>query len=446
MEKPEDSKNNELICLPESSQERVVIIGGGFAGITLARKLKKAPYQVVLLDRNNFHQFQPLLYQVATCGLEPDSIVFPFRKMFNHQKNFSFRLAEVARIDPSSKSVITDKGLVYYDYLVIATGSRTNYFGLVNVRENSTGMKDVREALNIRHLMLQNLEKAAITCDESEKAALTNFIIVGGGPAGVEMAGALAEFKKFILPQDYPELKAETMNIFLIEATDRVLNSMSTTASEKSLKYLQNLCVTVKLNTAVESYDGVNAKMKDGETKAATMIWTAGVKATFPAGTGNAKTARGGRLEVDEFLQVKGYDRIFAAGDVAAMTSKEYPQGHPMVAQPAIQQGRSIAANLINLQKGKPMKKFVYKDKGSLATIGKKKAVADIKKFHFGGYLAWIIWSVVHLLSIIGFRNRLFVALNWLWSYFSYEKSNRLIIRKYEKQKNLYSEESGLGV
>ncbi|MDX5340345.1 MAG: NAD(P)/FAD-dependent oxidoreductase [Cyclobacteriaceae bacterium] len=436
----------QQICLSESSLPRVVIIGGGFAGIELSKKLKNGPYQVVLLDRHNFHQFQPLLYQVATSGLEPDSIVFPFRKMFSGYKNFVFRLAEVQEVEPLKQRVFTDKGYLDYDYLVLATGSQTNYFGLSQVQENSTGMKNIREALNIRHLMLQNLEKATITCDAREKDILTNFIIVGGGPAGVETAGALAEFRNYILPKDYPELVVEDMNIYLLEAGDRLLNGMSDKASDKALKYLRKLGVEVELNTALTQYNGKEAQTQDGRNmEAATLVWTAGVMGSFPKGMKDASILRANRIETDKYLRVKGYINLFATGDVAAVDDTKHQRGHPMVAQVAIQQGRLLGDNLLRLAQGKKFTAFIYKDKGSLATIGKNRAVADIAKFRFGGYVAWLLWSIVHLMSISGFKNKLFVGLNWLWSYFNYEKSNRLIIRKYdlsaERKSEIFAEQ-----
>ena len=424
------------ICLPYSDLPRVVIIGGGFAGISLAKKLKNGPYQVVLLDRNNFHQFQPLLYQVATSGLEPDSIVFPFRKMFSGYKNFVYRLVEVQEIDPDRQQIFTDKGAISYDYLVLATGSTTNFFGMEQVKNNSTGMKDIREALNIRHLMLQNLEKAAITCDNREKDILSNFIIVGGGPAGVEMAGALAEFRNFILPKDYPELVIDDMNIYLLEAGDRLLNGMSSKAARKAIEYLSKLGVEVLLQTAVTQYDGREAHTKDGKKmEAATLVWTAGVQGSFPSGIVLANVGRSNRIQTDEYLRINGYSNLFATGDVAEVNDTTHTFGYPMVAQVAIQQGKLLGDNFLRLPKGKEVRPFRYKDKGSLATIGKNRAVADLAQLHFGGYAAWVLWSVVHLMSISGFKNKVFVGLNWLWSYFNYEKSNRLIIRKYKKSK-----------
>jgi len=420
------------ICLPESSLPRVVVIGGGFAGISLVKKLKNKPVQVVVLDKNNFHQFQPLLYQVATSGIEPDSIVFPLRKLFNGYKNVFFRMAVVNEIQSESNTIVTDIGAVEYDHLVIATGSTTNFFGLQDVQQHSVGMKTIQEALDIRSLILQNLEKAVVTCDEAERNALTNFAIVGGGPAGVETAGAMAEFKKYILPKDYPELDASMMSIYLIEAGDELLNAMSDKSSENALKYLNKLDVDVRLNTSVQSYDGLNIKTdKAVLLQAKTMIWTAGVKGNVPTGINKENIARGNRILVDDYCSIKGYENIYAVGDIAVIVSDHYPSGHPMVAQVAIQQGKQLANNILLQLQGKERKRFSYKDKGSLATIGKRKAVADIGKLRFGGYIAWLLWSVVHLLSISGFRNKLLVGLNWAWSYFTYDKGNRLIIRKF---------------
>lgn len=420
------------ICLPDNSLPRVVVIGGGFAGISIVKKLKNKPVQIVVLDKNNFHQFQPLLYQVATSGIEPDSIVFPLRKLFNGYKNVFFRMAIVNEIQSESNTIVTDIGTVEYDHLVIATGSTTNFFGLQDVQQHSVGMKTIQEALDIRSLILQNLEKAVVTCDEAERNALTNFAIVGGGPAGVETAGAMAEFKKYILPKDYPELDASMMSIYLIEAEDELLNAMSDKSSENALKFLNKLGVDVRLNMSVQSYDGLNIKTdKAVLLQAKTMIWTAGVKGNVPTGINKENIARGNRILVDDYCSIKGYENIYAIGDIAAMVSDHYPSGHPMVAQVAIQQGKQLANNILLQLQGKERKNFSYKDKGSLATIGKRKAVADIGKLRFGGYIAWLLWSVVHLLSISGFRNKLLVGLNWAWSYFTYDKGNRLIIRKF---------------
>jgi NADH dehydrogenase len=424
----------ELVCLPDADTSRVVIIGGGFAGLALVNSLKNTNAQLVLVDRNNFHQFQPLFYQVATSGLEPDSIVFPFRKQISSNRNTIFRYATVEQIDADQNRVLTNKGVIEYDFLVIATGTKTNFFGLSDIENWGLGMKSIRDSLNIRHMMIQNLEQAAITCDEHEKEILTNFVIVGGGPAGVETAGALAEFKKYILPGDYPEYSSEIMQIYLLEASDQLLISMSDKASDKSLKYLKQLGVNVMLNEAVEHYDGSTISTNSGKKLySKNLIWTAGVTGNFPEGIDKKSIAGGNRLMVDNTMRVKGYPNVFAIGDIAALLTENMPKGHPQVAQVAIQQGRFLGKvirnKMIGLEYDQP---FKYRDKGSMATIGKRRAVADLGKFRFGGYSAWLLWSVVHLFSISGFRNKLMVALNWIWNYFTYDKGNRLIIRNYK--------------
>lgn len=436
------NKSVNPICLPKSNHPRLVIVGGGFAGLALAQGLKKQNIQVVLIDRNNFYQFQPLLYQVATSGLEPDSIVFPFRKQLSRHKNVVFRMAEVESIDVKKNIIQTDKGTLSFDYLVVATGTKTNFFGMTNVEENSIGLKNIRDSLNIRHKMLQNLEQATITCNDNEKDALTNFVIVGGGPAGVEMAGALGEFCKYILPKDYPEYPSSIMKIYLIEGSGQLLSVMSDKSSEKTLKYLKELNVNVILNEVVTDYDGEKVQTKTGQQiLAKNLIWTAGVKGQFPNGiTNDTNVVRGNRLKVDEFLRINGHQHIFAMGDIAAVITDDNPNGHPQVAQPAIQQGQYLAKKLIKIASGQNVKPFKYKDKGSLATVGKRKAVANVGKFDFAGYFAWLLWSLVHIMSISGFRNKLLVGLNWTMSYFSYEKSNRLIIREYNNKKNKQDE------
>ncbi len=422
------------ICLPDSKFPRVVIIGGGFAGLALVEKLKHKKVQVVLFDKNNFHQFQPLLYQVATSALEPDSIVFPFRKQISGYKNVVFRLAEVEQIQPSTNTIIANNGKVKYDYLVLATGTTTNFFGMNSIERNSLGMKDIRDSLNIRHMMLQNLEQAAITCDDEERDALTNFVIVGGGPAGVEMAGALAEFCKYILPKDYPEYPSSIMKIYLIEGSDKLIAAMSDKASTQTLKYLKELNVNVLFNEIVTDYDGHIITTKKGtQIHAKNLIWTAGVKGQLPKGIDKEHLVNGNRLKTNEHLQVEGFNSVFAIGDIAAVINTDTPKGHPQVAQVAIQQGKYLGELLLNIVKDKPIiNPFEYKDKGSLATVGKRRAVADLGNFKFAGYFAWFLWSIVHLMSISGFRNRLMVGFNWMVSYFTYEKSNRVIIRNFK--------------
>ena len=426
--------SSDTICLPKTTLKRLVVIGGGFAGLELVKKLKNKKIQIVLIDKNNFHQFQPLLYQVATSGLEPDSIAFPLRKQLAGYKNVNFRLTEVLQIKPEENTIYTTKGVITYDYLVLATGTVTNFFGLKSVQKNGLGLKDIRDSLNIRHMMLQNLEQATITCNEQEKKALTNFVIVGGGPAGIEMAGALAEFCKYIIPKDYPEFSASIMKIYLIEASNKILGVMSNKASSQSLKYLTDLNVNVLVNEAVIDYDGTLVKTKSGkEINAKNLIWTAGVKGLFPNGLDNKDNiVRGNRLKTNENLKVIGFNNIYAIGDVSAMITEKTPKGHPQVAQPAIQQGKYLAENFLKIINNKPIKPFKYIDKGSLATVGKRRAVADLGKLKFTGYFAWLLWSFVHLMSISGFKNKLLVGLNWTISYFSYDKSNRLIIRKFK--------------
>ena len=426
-----DCDGDELICLPDTELPRVVIIGAGFAGLALVKKLKDQKIQVVLIDRNNFHQFQPLLYQVATSGLEPDSILFPIRKQLSGYKNVVFRMAEVTEIQTSHNLIITDKGRLNYNYLVLATGAEINYFGLNQFQKQSLGLKDIRDALDIRHKMLLNLEQAAISCDPQQRDALTNFVIVGGGPAGVEMAGALGEFCRYILPKDYPEFSSSLMKIYLLEASNQLLSGMSGKASIKTLEYLQTLNVHVLLNETVTDYDGTVISTHQGsDILTKNVIWTAGVKGQFPMGLATqANTTKGNRLRVDEFMRMDGTENVFVLGDVAAMITRETPNGHPQVAQPAIQQGKYLAKMLINIIHARPIQPFKYIDKGSLATVGKSKAVADIGKWSFAGYIAWLLWSLVHIMSISGFRNRMLVGINWILNYFSYEKSNRLIIR-----------------
>ncbi len=431
-----DHNPYQPICLPASKYPKVVVIGAGFAGINLIKKLRNKRVQVILLDKNNFHQFQPLLYQVAIAGLEPDSIISPIRKLFQGYRNLNFRMAEVLEIEPENQRVVTNIGWVPYDYLVIATGSTSNYYGLNQIENNSVGLKDIRDALDIRSWVLQNLEKAVITCDIKEKDALTNFVIVGGGPAGVELAGALAEFKRYLLHKDYPEIAREWMKIYLLEAGDRLLASMSEKSSAHAFEVLKKLNVEVMLGTAVTNYDGHTAALGNGKTLfAETLIWTAGVKGNYPSGLAANDTAKGNRLKVDGYNRVAGSENVFAIGDVAAMISSDNPNGHPMLAPVAIQQGDLLAKNLLELiAKGSYKKTFQYRDKGSMATIGKNRAVVEIGKTKLKGWLAWVMWSTVHLFSITGFKNRFMVGINWMMRYMTYEKANRLILRKFERK------------
>lgn len=422
--------------IPRSSFPRIVIIGGGFAGISLAKRLRNKNVQVVLLDKHNYHNFQPLMYQVATGGLEPDSIAYPIRKIVQEYKDFYFRLAEVRDIDAENNTIYSDIGELKFDYLVIATGSKTNYFGNKEIERNSMAMKTIPQSLNIRSLILENFEQALLTNDIDERHSLMNFVLVGGGPTGVELAGALAEMKKAILPKDYPDLDVRKMEINLIQGSNRVLDSMSENASEKAEKFLLDLGVSVWKNVRVTGYDGKTVTTSSNLSfDSATVIWTAGVQGALPHGLkADSFIKNVNRIKVNEFNQVEGYEHLFAIGDIAVMSSEKFPQGHPMMAQPAMQQGRLLADNLIRIINKKTPKPFEYKDKGSMATIGRNKAVVDLPKFKFSGVFAWFVWMFVHLFSLIGFKNKAVVFLNWVYNYVRFDREARLIMRPYKKR------------
>ena len=419
--------------IPKTEKKRVVVIGGGFAGISLAKRLNDLDVQLVLIDKQNYHTFQPLLYQVSTSGLEPDSIAYPLRKVLKKLKNFYFRWATVTHVDPKKQIVFTTKGSLSYDYLVMATGTKTNYFGNADIEKYAMPMKNIPQALNIRSLMLQNFEKADDCTDSEERKALLNFCIIGAGPTGVELAGAFAELKNNVFPKDYRHLNMAEMQIHLYEGGGRVLPPMSSKASEKALRFLQKLGVNVHLNTIVQDYDGETLTLNNKETIATkNCIWTAGVTGAAIEGFGNdALVDRVNRYKVNEFNQVEGYTNIFAIGDIALMQTKEYPKGHPQVAQPAIQQGELLAKNLRGLLTGNKLKPFNYYDKGTMATVGRNKAVVDLKKAKFGGFLAWYIWMFVHLMALVGFRNRVIVFFNWMYNYINFDKAARLIVRPF---------------
>lgn len=424
--------------IPISDYPRVVIIGGGFAGMALTRKLLKEDFQVVLLDRHNYHTFQPLLYQVSTSGLDPDSIAYPLRKVTRYSTDGYFRLTDVHRISPEINTVHTNIGDLAYDYLVIATGSRTNFFGNQSIQKNGMWMKTIPQALNIRSLILENLEQAVITENPQERKALLNFVIAGAGPTGVELCGAIAEVRNHILPKDFRDLNPTEMEIHLVEGMDRVLPPMSEQASEKASKFLKNLGVEIHLDTMVNDFDGeiVTTNREDLVFKTATFIWAAGVSGAPVEGlNASALVEKADRYEVNVFNQITGYENIFAVGDIALMKSEAYPKGHPMVAQPAIQQGKLLAVNLKRLVKGEKLLPFTYKDKGSMATIGRNKAVVDMGKLKFGGFFAWFVWMFIHLYFLVGFRNRLITFFNWVYNYANYDKASRLIIRPFKSNK-----------
>lgn len=422
--------------IPNSTKKRVVIIGAGFAGLSIAKKLRNKNLQVVLIDKHNYHTFQPLLYQVATGGLEAGSIAYPIRKVIQQYKDFYFRLTSVKEIDTANQKIISEIGDLHYDYLVIATGSKTNYFGNKEIERNSMSMKTIPQSLNIRSLILENFEQAVLTTDQADKDALINFVLVGGGPTGVELAGALAEMKKAILQKDYPDLNIDKMQINLIQSGDRILNTMSEKSSIAADKFLVDLGVKIWKNVRVTNYDGRTITTNsDLIFETATVIWTAGVQGANIHGL-DAKSLveKVDRIRVNQYNQVVGYKNIFAIGDIASMETENYPQGHPMMAQPALQQGDLLGENLVKLLKNLPMKPFEYNDKGSMATIGRNLAVVDLPKYHFNGVFAWFVWMFVHLFSLIGFKNKAVVFLNWVYNYIRFDREGRLIIRPFKKR------------
>ena len=417
--------------IPESNQKKVIIIGAGFGGLQLAQKLARDDdFQVILIDKNNYHQFQPLFYQVATAGLEPSAISFPLRLAFHNDANVHVRVAQVTKIISEQNTIITDLGELNYDYLVLAIGADTNFFGNKNIEERALPMKSVGEALGLRNRLLESFEKALVSDNQDDRVGLMNVVVVGGGPTGVEISGTLAEMRRHVLPKDYPELDFDLMQITIIESGGELLGPMSENAQRKSKDYLEQLGVNVRLNCRVTDFDGKYVYLNDGITiRTNNLVWAAGVKANGVEGINPAVLARGGRMKVNRFNQVEGYENIFAVGDVAFMIEEKYPMGHPQVAQPAIQQGKLLAKNLKSLLRGNPLKEFVYKDLGSMATVGRNLAVVDLPFWHFQGFFAWLTWMFVHLMSIVGVKNRVLIFVNWLWNYVTYDQSLRLIIR-----------------
>lgn len=416
-----------------NEQTRVVIVGGGLAGLKLAQSLRKTNYQVVLVDKNNYNQFPPLIYQVASAGLEPSNIAFPFRRLFQGWNNFFFRLGKVNSIDTKEKAVQTSFGTLHYKYLVLAAGATTNFFGNKNLEEHTWPMKTVTEAMALRNHILENLERAETEDNEQRRQALLNVAIVGGGPSGVEIAGALAEMKKTVIPRDYHDLDVKKMNIYLINAGNRLLQSMDPKSSEQAEKDLRNMGVTVKLNSRVTDYHDQQLVMPDGSTLLAdTVIWVSGVRANTIEGVPQQSIGHAGRILTDRYNRVKGMTDVFAIGDQSLVEGdKEYPLGHPQLAQVAIQQAANLADNIIRLENHEPITPFSYRNLGVMATIGRKKAVAEIGKMKFGGLTAWLLWLVVHLRSILGVKNKTVVLLNWMWNYFNYKQSLRLILKPF---------------
>ncbi len=408
--------------------EKIVIIGGGFAGLNLVKRLDPGKYRISLVDRNNFHCFPPLFYQIASSGLVSANICFPFRREIKKMKNVSYHMGHVKQIDIAAKKVTTSYAPLDYDRLIIAAGSTNNYFGMENLAEETFGIKTVAEAAHTRDEILDRLERGAICHDPERRRRLLTFLVVGGGPSGVEIAGAIGEMKKYILSKEYPELKPDDVTVTLIEAAPQLLGAMKKKSRDRAVKDLESLMVNVRLNTGLKSYENKYVTFADGHKEYyETLIWTAGVKGEPIPGLPPETIGRGNRIIVDEYNRVKGYeDSIMAVGDIALMQCEAYPNGHPQMAQPAIQQARNLAKNL---NKGEFRHKFEYLDKGSMATIGKNRAVADLKGFSFSGFFAWLTWLFIHLISILGMRNKLSVMVNWFWNYLFYSTSLRLLLR-----------------
>ena len=419
------------INIKRTDKKRVVIVGGGFAGLKLAQELRGSGLQVVLIDKNNYHQFPPLIYQVASAGIEPGSISFPFRKIFRDRHDFYFRMAEARAVFPDKKIIQTSIGKVEYDYLVFAAGTTTNFFGNSNIAEEAMPMKTVAEAMGLRNALLSNFERALTCATEEERRELLNIVIVGGGATGVEVAGALSQMKRYVLPYDYPDMDTSLMHIILIEAGDRLLAGMSPDSSKKAYDFLSGMGVDIRFGKMVTDYRDHKVVMKDGtEIPTRTFIWVSGVRANSVLGIGEEHLGRGRRVVVDEYNRVPGMDGVFAIGDQCIQTTDpEYPGGHPQLAQVAIQQAALLATNLKKIASGAGgLMPFRYKNLGSMATVGRNKAVAELGKFHTQGFVAWVLWLVVHLRSILGIRNKMMVLLNWMWNYVTYDDSIRMIV------------------
>jgi NADH dehydrogenase len=422
---------------------KVVIVGAGFAGMRLARKLNNKPgFEVLLLDRFNYHQFQPLFYQVATAGLDPSNISFPLRKCFHGSKNVRIRLAKLEQVDASAKKLKTDIGDIDYDVLVLATGADTNFFGSETLKQNTFPMKSTVEALQIRHRLIENFEEVLLARSPEDLEKLLNVVVVGGGPTGVELTGAIAEMKRYILPKDYPEIDFSRMKIYLLEGLPKTLATMSEKSSQQSQRYLQKLGVTVLTNTMVKDYGGEKVVLQNGKTILSSMvIWAAGVKGNVPKGIKQELIVKGNRIKVDRYNRVEGYQDIYAIGDLAYMETPKYQKAHPQVASVAIQQGDLLAENLRRIESksgNEQIHEFEYYDKGSMATVGRNLAVVDIPKpkFHFGGFFAWLVWMVLHLFLILGVKNKVLIFINWIYNYFTHDQSLRLIFREFNRPKN----------
>jgi NADH:ubiquinone reductase (H+-translocating) len=419
-----------MINIPRTDKKRIVITGCGFAGLTLAKKLKNSGYQVVILDKHNYHQFPPLFYQVASAGLEESSILFPLRKIFQHYKDYHIRKVEVKSVDTAKNLLVTSAGEIDYDYLVLAHGATNSYFGSIQMQKFSRGMKTIAEVLDLRNSLLMNFENALTAQSAEEREALVTIVIIGGGPSGVEIAGALAEMNRYVLLKDYPEFKEIRAKIYLIEALDRVLSSMSRQSSDKARGFLEKMGVNVLTNTKATGCDEKSVVLDSGKIISTGMIiWTAGIAGNITEGLNSECFSKNGRIKVDSYSRVPEYQNIFAIGDISLQIEEKYPKGHPQVAQVAIQQARLLAENLVRMKNNKSLKEFKYKDLGTMATVGRHLAVVELPSLQFQGVVAWFIWMFIHLMSIIGVKNKLLIFVNWAFKYFTYDQSTRLILR-----------------
>jgi NADH dehydrogenase len=419
-----------MINIPRTDKKRVVIVGCGFAGLALAKKLRKSGYQIVVLDKHNYHQFPPLFYQVASAGLEESSILFPLRKIFQHYKDFHLRKVEVKSVNTAGNTLTTSSGEIEYDYLVLAHGATNAYFGSEQMQKYSRGMKTIAEVLDLRNSLLMNFENALTAQTVEERETLMSIVIIGGGPSGVEIAGALSEMNKYVLSKDYPEFKEIRAKIYLIEAMNRVLSSMTQKSSDKARGFLEKMGVQVLTNTRATGCDEKTVFIDSGKNISTGMIiWTAGIAGNSTAGLNPECFTRNGRIRVNSYNKVSGYDNVFAIGDISLQTEEKYPAGHPQVAQVAIQQAQLLAENLVRMKSHKPLKEFKYKDLGTMATVGRHLAVVELPSLRFQGVFAWFIWMFIHLMSIIGVKNKLMIFMNWAWKYFTYDQSTRLILR-----------------
>lgn len=417
--------------IERTDKKRIVIVGGGLGGLELAFKLVDDDYQVVLVDKNNYHQFPPLIYQVASGGLEPSSISFPFRRLFQGKKDFFFRMAKVESVNTDKKTIKTTVGEIDYDYLVMAFGAKTNFFGNKDIEATTLPMKSVSEAMRLRNTILRNLELALTEEDPARKQALMNIVVVGGGASGVEIAGAVAEMKKNIIARDYPDLDSSQMHIYLVNAVDRLLSAMDPVSSKRAERDLKEFHVHIRQpQFATEYKDGILKTSAGLEIPTQTVIWVSGICANTVEGFPAESIGHAGRFLTDRFCRVKGVKDVYAIGDVSLVEGdEEYPLGHPQLAQVAMQQAKTVAKNFKAMSKGKELKPFKYKNLGVMATIGRNHAVAEISGKKFGGFPAWALWLVVHLRSILGVKNKTFILLNWVWNYINYKQSLRLILK-----------------